>query len=121
MTESITAAPKSEIVARWQRARAHLKTVRKEAEEISGRAVNAAAGLAGGALSGALRGWEDEPMMIPGTEIPADVGIAALAIVAGVTGLAGKSSDALCSLGTGVGAAALAFHVRDAVRESRAD
>lgn len=121
MSADIAALPKSDLVARLRRASSTIKSVREKAAEGSERAMGVAMGLAGGATCGVLRGWDDEPLVIPGTEIPADVGVAALSIVMGVTGMAGpKASDAITMYGTGVGAGALAFHVRDAVRKERA-
>jgi hypothetical protein len=113
---NLTEVPKSELVQRFQRMQTTLKNARKEGEEIASRAMTATTGLAGGALCGAMRGWDDEPMTVPGTDIPADAAVAAVAILAGVTGVAGKASDSIVSFGTGVGAAAIAFHVKDAVQ-----
>jgi len=107
---------KGELIEKFQRMRSMVKSARKETAEIAERAMGATASLAGGAACGVIRGL-DEPLTVPGTEIPADVGIAAAAILAGVTGLAGKASDALTQFGAGMGAGALAFEVQKAMKE----
>lgn len=112
----LAAVPKGELVKRLQSARSMIQNARKETEEITTRAMNATASVAGGALCGAMRGM-DEPLMVPGTDINADVALGAAAIVVGVTGMAGKASDAATSFGSGLAAAALAFYVKDAVAE----
>jgi hypothetical protein len=115
MASELAAVPKSEIVARYQRMKNTLKNAKKETEQVATRAMHATAALGGGAVCGVMRGWEDEAMMVPGTEIPADVALAALAIGAGVTGMAGNASDSAVAFGSGLGSAALAFHVKEAV------
>jgi hypothetical protein len=118
MSELAT-VPKGELIEKFNRMRSMVKSARQETAEIAERAMGATATLAGGAASGVIRGLE-EPLMVPGTDIPADVGIAAVAILAGVTGMAGKASDSIVQFGAGIGAAALAFQVKEAMQENRA-
>ena len=110
----LTATPKGELIKRFQSMSTRLKNMREETEEISVRAMNATATVAGGALCGAMRGM-DEPLMVPGTEIGADVALAGAAIIVGVTGLAGKASDAATAFGSGLAAGAIAFQVKESV------
>jgi hypothetical protein len=113
----LAAVPKSELIKRFQSMRNTLKNAREETAEITERAMAATATVAGGALCGAMRGM-DEPLVVPGTEIGADVALAGAAIVVGVTGLAGNASDAATAFGSGLAAAAIAFQVKESV-ESR--
>ena len=114
----LAAVPKGELIKRFQSMRSMVKNARKETEEITERAMNATATVAGGALCGAMRGM-DEPLQVPGTEIGADVALAGLAIVVGVTGMAGKASDAAVSFGSGLAAGAVAFQIKETVENRK--
>jgi len=119
MANELASVPKSELVARYQRMKNIVKNARAETEVVATRAMHATAALGGGALSGVLRGWDEEPMMVPGLDVPADAALGAAAIVVGVTGLAGNASDSAVAFGSGLGSAALAFYVRDTVRNRK--
>lgn len=112
--------PKGELIKRFQSMRSMVKNARAETEAITERAMNATATVAGGALCGAMRGM-DEPLVVPGTEIGADVALGGAAIIVGVTGLAGKASDAATAFGSGLAAAAIAFQVKEAVEKREAE
>lgn len=114
---------KSELVSRVQRMRSTIQNVRKESEQIGERVVHSSLSLGGGILTGVMRGYNEdgEPLMVPGTEVPADAALAAGLLAIGVTGLAGKSSDYVTALGSGIGGAAAAFHVRDMVHKMRTE
>jgi hypothetical protein len=109
---------KSDLIKRFQRMGSIVKSARAETEAITERAMNATATVAGGALCGAMRGME-EPLQVPGTEIGADVALGGAAIIVGVTGLAGKASDAATAFGSGLAAAAVAFQIKETVETRR--
>lgn len=121
MAEAIQQKSKSELLQTVQRLRGSMKNVREQAAQISERVVESTMTLAGGGAVGVMRGWSDEPLMVPGTEIPLDAAVAASALVVGITGMAGKASDMVTALGSGMGAAILALHVEKAVKEARAE
>lgn len=112
---------KSELVTRLQRARNAMANIRKETEQITERLTGSILTVSGGVTSGVMRGWDEtgEPIMVPGTEIPADAASAAVGIALGVSGLAGNASGPIASLASGMGAAAAAFHTREMVRKAR--
>lgn len=118
MSGELATVPKGELIEKFQRMRSMVRSAKQETAEIAERAMAATAALAGGAAVGVMHGL-DEPLMVPGTDIPAGVALSAVAILAGVTGMAGKASDSVTSFGAGMGAAELAFVTRDAVKERK--
>jgi len=106
MSESITAL-KDQLESWKNRA----KNIKVEAEGVADRGFNAGITLAGGGVVGLMRAkWgegADKHVHIPGTEIDANLALAALALAAGVSGMAGKKSDLATSFGAGMGAALL--------------
>jgi len=119
---ALTDLTKHEAVNRLQRLNTQIRNIKKETAEVAGRTVDATIGIAGGVGSGIIRGYNTDgtPIMVPGTEIPLDLAVSAVAIIAGVTGMAGEASRPLGALGTGMGAAAAAFHTKEMVQKQRA-
>ena len=112
---------KTELLTRLQRMKNSIANVKEQASEISARVVSSTLTVAGGGASGVLRGWNDDgtPVEVPGTDIPADAALAAALLVVGVSGMGGKASDSITSLGSGMGAAAAAFGVKEMVNKAR--
>lgn len=112
---------KPELLTRLQRMRSTMANVKEQATEISGRVVSSTLAIGGGAASGMLRGWNEDGTVVevPGTDIPADAAIAAALLVVGVSGMGGKASDSVTALGSGMGAAAAAFQVKEMVNKAR--
>lgn len=112
---------KTELLGRLQRMKTSMANVREQATEISGRVISSTLTVAGGVGSGVLRGWNDDgtAVEVPGTDIPADAAIAAGLLVMGISGMAGKGSDQITALGSGMGAAAAAFQVKEIVSKAR--
>lgn len=104
---------KTELATGLARARATLANAKKEAKDITRRGANV--GITGGTgfLVGLARSkygeGADKQILIPGTEIEADLAVGILAGAAGVVGLADEYSDFLCSIGGGALAANLAI------------
>lgn len=120
---AVTDLSKSELVSRVQRASNQLKNIKKEASEIAARTVDGAVNLAGATASGVIRGWNEngEPVMVPGTEVPADLAFGGLLMVVGITGMGGEASRPLGSLGAGLAAGGLASSTSKMIRKARAE
>lgn len=89
-----------------ERYRGSLRRIREQAEVVSNRAVGLGANVALGAAVGAARKkWGEGPenkIAIPGTRIDADLAAGVVLALAGVTGMAGKQSEVVTAVGSGV-------------------
>lgn len=104
---------KSKMAAALENARGTIKRAKAETRAITSRAVNSAltvgAGYAVGTARNALGVGEDKKLLIPGTEIEADLALGVALSLAGVVGLADDYSEELVALGSGMLAANLAI------------
>lgn len=104
---------KSELVAGLSRARNSIQNAKAQTKAITRRTANtgitAGAGFAVGALRSRFGEGEAKAILLPGTEVEADLAFGVLASLAGVAGMADEYSDLLCSAGGGALAANLAI------------
>lgn len=116
MAESI-----SDVRQKLMRAKSTISNFREETREVSERGTEAVLGVAGAAIAGVLRNWDDAgPVEIPGTDVPVDLVVGGAAVLAGVTGLAGKNASRQTMVfGIGMAAPGIAQHAGQMVREYR--
>lgn len=113
MASDLATKSKNELVAYAQRAKSAITRAKQETKEITRRSVGVGLTAGSGYLVGALRNkygeGEQRKMLVPGTEIEADLALGVVASLAGAIGLADEYSDVLCQVGGGTLAAYLAI------------
>jgi len=97
-----------------------IKKLKEEGQEVAGRVIHSTLTVAGGAAVGATRAWfgdkhKNYAVKLPGTEIDAELAVGLALTGAAVTGVAGKYSDHLNSLGSGMLAVLAAEQTKDAI------
>ncbi len=108
----------SALVDSHERMTRSLARAKEQYREGVERSVAAVSGAAGGLASGAIRGMGYAK--IPRTNIDADLALGAAAMLAAITGMGGKQSDALLAFGIGMTAGSLSRGAEHAVSNWRA-
>ena len=97
---------KGEALAALSRAKNLIQKTKVEARAISGRAIDTGITVGSAYLVGKLRATRgegaDKRILIPGTDIDAELAIGSLACLAGISGLLDDKSDLVRSFGDGL-------------------
>ena len=106
-------ASKSKLAASLERMQSTVKRARQETRQITSRTVNTVLTAGSGYMVGALHNHfgtgEENKVLIPGTEIEADLALGVVISLAGVVGIADDYSEEMCSVGSGILAGYLAI------------
>jgi hypothetical protein len=96
---------KGELAAGLQRARAALANAKENGKAITNRAISSSLTVGSGYLVGLSRKklgqGSQKKLLVPGTEIEADLAIGVLTTLAGVAGVGDENAGHLCAIGSG--------------------
>lgn len=101
--ESLSTRSKTELASSLTRAKALASRARESAKAITKRTVSSALTVGAGAAVGVLHAefGEGGKVLLPGTEVEADLVLGIVTAGLGVAGVAGEYSDELAAIGSG--------------------